>query len=390
MVKIPPDAQGRAAPVSLTPETPKQEIGDGSEGQLLVRFEVTESALPKGLELNQDTGGITGVPARAKPSRFTVTAYNASGLPEARADYEITVRPKPPQSVHLTLDSADRSTLPGVQIELRTALTNGGKTPVRDVELTLATPAGWQVEATSATAFDAVPAGGSASTTWLVTLAAYAAPGDYVLTSAASFHGVGGPGAAEATDQVTVSKVHPTLESAFNNVGITADDNPRDGDFDGSGNSFSEQALADVGLAPGAAIAHEGVRYEWPDVPRGSADVAGGGATIRLDGQAERVGILGSGIGQAVGTFTVHYADGTTADAELAFLNWCCTGDTISGGASLVATARYRNTPSGPANHGAGYRVFAQTIQLDPTKRTVALTLPGAGSVHVFSVGLAG
>lgn len=58
-----------------------------------VRFAVTAGALPEGLRLNPDTGGITGKPVRARESDVTITAYNAAGLPDAQADYEITVRP---------------------------------------------------------------------------------------------------------------------------------------------------------------------------------------------------------------------------------------------------------------------------------------------------------
>ncbi|MFE1932667.1 Ig domain-containing protein [Streptomyces sp. NPDC059474] len=55
-----------------------------------VRYEVTAGALPEGLVLNRDTGGITGVPKRAGKSGFTVTARNTGGLPDASAHYEIT------------------------------------------------------------------------------------------------------------------------------------------------------------------------------------------------------------------------------------------------------------------------------------------------------------
>ncbi|MEU2674851.1 Ig domain-containing protein [Streptomyces sp. NPDC007164] len=58
-----------------------------------VRFEVTGGALPKGLRLNKDTGGITGKPARATKAAFTITAHSAAGLPDAQADYRITARP---------------------------------------------------------------------------------------------------------------------------------------------------------------------------------------------------------------------------------------------------------------------------------------------------------
>ncbi|MEV0408591.1 Ig domain-containing protein [Actinoallomurus sp. NPDC050550] len=58
-----------------------------------VRYEVTAGALPEGLTLNQDTGGITGTPTRATKATFTITAHDSGGLPAARTTYQMTVRP---------------------------------------------------------------------------------------------------------------------------------------------------------------------------------------------------------------------------------------------------------------------------------------------------------
>ncbi|MDJ1131393.1 Ig domain-containing protein [Streptomyces iconiensis] len=57
-----------------------------------VRYEVISGALPEGLRLNKDTGGITGKPQRPTAARFTVLARHTDGLPDARANYTITVR----------------------------------------------------------------------------------------------------------------------------------------------------------------------------------------------------------------------------------------------------------------------------------------------------------
>ncbi|MCX4537848.1 Ig domain-containing protein [Streptomyces sp. NBC_01669] len=55
------------------------------------RYAVTSGALPHGLVLNADTGGIVGTPTKAGTARFTVTAYQSSGQPRAQRDYEIDV-----------------------------------------------------------------------------------------------------------------------------------------------------------------------------------------------------------------------------------------------------------------------------------------------------------
>ncbi|WP_331765916.1 Ig domain-containing protein [Embleya sp. NBC_00896] len=56
-----------------------------------IRYEVTAGALPKGLRLNPDTGGIVGTPVQATTADFTITAYSTDGLPAAKEQYKIAV-----------------------------------------------------------------------------------------------------------------------------------------------------------------------------------------------------------------------------------------------------------------------------------------------------------
>ncbi|ROQ78098.1 putative Ig domain-containing protein [Streptomyces sp. CEV 2-1] len=53
---------------------------------------ITRGALPAGLTLNPDTGGITGVPKSAGASTFTVVARN-NGVADARITYMVTTAP---------------------------------------------------------------------------------------------------------------------------------------------------------------------------------------------------------------------------------------------------------------------------------------------------------
>lgn len=54
-----------------------------------VRYSVTSGALPAGLKLNRDTGGITGVPVSNRAATFTVTGYGTPGTANARATFTI-------------------------------------------------------------------------------------------------------------------------------------------------------------------------------------------------------------------------------------------------------------------------------------------------------------
>ncbi len=55
-----------------------------------VSYAVTDGSLPAGLELDETTGAVTGTPAEAGDSTFTVTAY-ADGYTSASAEYTITI-----------------------------------------------------------------------------------------------------------------------------------------------------------------------------------------------------------------------------------------------------------------------------------------------------------
>lgn len=50
-----------------------------------IRYEVTDGRLPRGLTLNQDTGGITGIPTHPGTSKFTITAANGGASPTRRS-----------------------------------------------------------------------------------------------------------------------------------------------------------------------------------------------------------------------------------------------------------------------------------------------------------------
>ncbi|MFF1395109.1 Ig domain-containing protein [Streptomyces sp. NPDC058287] len=58
-----------------------------------VRYEVTDGALPAGLRLDKDTGGVTGTPGKPGTSTFTITARSTAGLADATRRYHLTMRP---------------------------------------------------------------------------------------------------------------------------------------------------------------------------------------------------------------------------------------------------------------------------------------------------------
>lgn len=179
----------------------------------------------------------------------------------------------------------------------------------------------------------------------------------------------------------------PNLAAAFNNVGITNETNTTPGNFDGEGNSFSAQKLADVGLAPGTSVAALGATIRWPDGVGVNNNARGAGQMISLSGTGSKVVVLGSGIGVvASGEVVVKYTDGTTARGTVSFPNWTAGA---SAGATAIATSIGRNRPSGYGDTGYRYTIFGHSVSLDTAKTVATVTLPTNGDMHFFGLALA-
>lgn len=172
------------------------------------------------------------------------------------------------------------------------------------------------------------------------------------------------------------------ISLAYNNVGVTHDSDPRPGNVDGAGNSYSAEALAAVGLVAGQPFTHDGITYPWPAAV-GTPNNVTGGATFQVEGEGSRLGFLGSAIGSQTGSGTITYTDGSKQQFTLSFENW---GDPEPGDAAVSST--YRNTQRGPANHGYNYRIFDEQVELAAGKRVHTVTLPNNGSIHVFAVAI--
>lgn len=184
------------------------------------------------------------------------------------------------------------------------------------------------------------------------------------------------------------------LSSQFDNVGITSDDNTGPGNVDGSGYSFSAQALAAQGFTPGALISHDGVNFTWPTASAGSADNAlAAGQTVGLIGSSSTLGLLVTSTYPSSGTGTVNYTDGTTQKYTVTLPNWA---DSVPSDVDTVVTTPYRNGPGG--QDGLPVHINYVGVPIDASKTVRSVQLPLVGSqvgagvpaMHVFAVGLAG
>jgi len=183
-------------------------------------------------------------------------------------------------------------------------------------------------------------------------------------------------------------------ELGYNNIGISEDSAPTTANFDGGGASYSAEALAGVGVTPGASVVFDGVTFTWPDVPAGTVDnylCAGQTLSASPPSGATTLAFLGSSSsGPSTGTGVITYTDHTTQSFTLTLSDWTLNGGTAppSAGNSVVVTMTYRNTPTGKQSRTVD--VFYVAFALTSGKTVASVTLPSTtdkGQLHVFAMG---
>ena len=273
--------------------------------------------------------------------------------------------------------------------DVTVTVTNGSTARLRDLVISFRGPVGWQV-APSAVAVGAVRAGQPARATFQLRVPEER-DGFFLrtFTASATYKGGDGLGSASTTRTERTGDPLATLAEAFSNVGVTSEADTAPGNYDGDGNSFSAEKLADVGVVPGGTVEALGATLSWPDVAPGTPDnVPSAGQAVELDGSGEKVVVLGSGVGYgATGNLTVYYTDGTSTAGQVGFPNWSFQ-EADAHGATLVASSTGRNRPSGYGDAAYQYRVFAHSVATDPAKTVDFVVLPANANLHVFALGI--
>lgn len=275
---------------------------------------------------------------------------------------------------------------PGQVITIPAALIDDGLAPVTHASVSLAGPAGWGVDGSTVTT-RVVPGGRQLAGSWQVTVPDGATVGTYTITATDSYRWNGRPSSDTVRLPVTVN-IPGDLGPFFDNTGITDDSAPTVGNFDGTGESYSAQALAAARIVPGGPVTAGGVTFTWPDVPSGTPDnVIASGQTVLVPGSGSTLGFLGTAVnGAFTGTGTVYYTDGTSASYTVSFVNW--TNGSPPAPGVVVDRLPYLNTQTGELTKNR--YLYAAFVQLDPSKTVQAVTLPAAGSgttgIHIFAV----
>ena len=273
---------------------------------------------------------------------------------------------------------------PGSTLSVTTTFTNGATEPVRGAATALTVPAGWTATAQTPASFALVAPGQTVSTTWSVTVSANAPGGVVTLTATTSY--TGSDRLPPGTGSTTVNVAFATLAAAYNTVGVSDDADPAAGNLDGSGYSFSAQALASVGVTPGGTVTSGSTTFTWPDVPAGQPDtVTTAGQIIAMGGSGTSLSLLAAGTnGTQTGPLTVTYTDGSTSTSTVTVADWY--SNVAVPGCTLVVTAPYWNRPADSTfPRGQKVSLYAASIPLTAGKQVAYVTLPNNGRLHIFA-----
>lgn len=220
-----------------------------------------------------------------------------------------------------------------------------------------------------------------------ITFTMPAAGGKMGLTPAtvASVTVISSLGAVSDTTSVTIPP-SSNLADYYDGVGISNDSDPKSANFDGSGSSYSAQALAAAGLTPGKAVTAGGITYTWPDAPAGQPDmIYADHQTIAVSGSGATLGFLGAAhSGSGSGTGTITYTDGTTQQFTLTFSDWWANAAPPGGG--IVASMPYLNNPRRRVTQKNS--VYYELIPLQPGKAVEDVTLPTISNMDIFALAI--
>jgi outer membrane protein assembly factor BamB len=198
--------------------------------------------------------------------------------------------------------------------------------------------------------------------------------------------------ATKSAPSVAPVAVRPIVP--FNNEGISPDANPTVGNFDGGNRSYSSDALAAAGFAPGQSVTLGNVTFQWmTPVPGSSDNWRYGEQTIPVTTSSGSIALLGASAGgSSTGVGFVRYTDGSARAYTVTFSDWTLDGggSQVDPSDSVAVVMPYRNTATGKDT--VKTYVFETIIALDAGKTVQSVTLPrtvNKGVQHTFAIAAA-
>ena len=156
-------------------------------------------------------------------------------------------------AVEVTISEVDLDG-PGIA-DVIVTVTNHGDARMSRVVVTFTGPKAWTVYPEQRSLQGSIRPGDSAEVEFQIRVPE-PRPGFRVRTFRATVSYRGGDGAGTAVGERVqrTGEALPDLASAFDNVGVTSESDTAPGDFDGDGNSFSAEKLAEQGVTPGGTV----------------------------------------------------------------------------------------------------------------------------------------
>ncbi|WP_406514978.1 discoidin domain-containing protein [Streptomyces sp. NBC_00873] len=196
-----------------------------------VRYTVTEGALPAGLHLNPDTGGITGIPRSSADTTFTVTGKGGPGVADAQGTFTTGTLATTPM---VTFSSDNSSVERGGSLTMTASISNIGTTTMPGTTAKISLPSGWTTSSATANV-GSIAAGATAKASWTVNVASDAAYGTHSSTVSVAY--TGGPGDTTASRAILVPYPHLTVVSADSQETV-GEDAPATNAVDGDPDTF--------------------------------------------------------------------------------------------------------------------------------------------------------
>lgn len=199
------------------------------------------------------------------------------------------------------------------------------------------------------------------------------------------------------TGTPTIGAPYSSLAAAYDNAGISDNSDPAAADFDGTGDSFSKQALAagtPTPLTAGGQATFGGTTFTWPSVVGAPDDVIADGQTIDLSGSGTDLGFLGaSAFGAASGTGTITYTDGSTQQYSLVMTDWYNNAP-VAGDQIATTTTSWNFSSSMQVTHPVS--IYFASVPLVAGKTVASVTLPtigatvgnGVTAMHIFAMAI--
>jgi beta-glucosidase len=193
----------------------------------------------------------------------------------------------------------------------------------------------------------------------------------------------------------TTGAPYSSLSAAYDNVGITDNSDPAPGNFDGTGDSFSSEALAagtPTALTPGGQATFGGTTFTWPSAVGTPDDVIADGQTIDVSGSGTDLGFLGAGaFGSASGTGTITYTDGTTQSFSIIMADWY-NNASVAGDEVATTTSSWNFSSSTQVTHPVS--IYFASVPLEAGQTVASVTLPSVSSgvgdninaMHIFAI----